>query len=57
VECSVVGETFIRPKQLYTYQFKGNIKADWIVDKKCPVKIEKIDDYNITLSWEAMYSG
>ena len=58
VEDAIIGETFIKPKKTYQYQFNGSLLSDWRVDKKnLPLKIECIDDYTINLLWDSTYSG
>ena len=55
----ILGETFIKVKKMYEYEFEGTLKANWNVDKKYPVKFE-VDQNNprkITLQWDSSYSG
>ena len=53
------GETFIKVKKTYEYQFEGALKANWSVEKDCPVEII-VDPDNakkIKLKWINSYSG
>lgn len=59
-ESSIVGETFIKPKHSYNYNFVGEELKTWFVDtEKYPVKLEcdKTNPYSVTLTWTAGYSG
>jgi hypothetical protein len=50
----ILGETFIKVKKTYEYEFEGTLKADWSIDKDCPVTII-VDPNNakkISLRWE-----
>ena len=55
----ILGETFIKVKKTYEYEFDGTLKADWSVDKKYPIKFEvdKNNPRKITLQWDNSYSG
>lgn len=58
VEDAIVGDTFIKPKTTHTYYFNGSLWADWkIYGNNLPLKINKLDDYTIELTWEKTYSG
>jgi hypothetical protein len=36
----ILGETFIKVKKTYEYEFNGSLKAEWsITDKNCPVEL------------------
>ena len=50
----ILGETFIKVKTEYSYEFKGTAACLWSVDKKYPVKllIDKNDPRKVTLKWE-----
>ena len=55
----ILGEVFIKPKRTYEYEFNGTLKANWFVEKDCPVEIV-IDSNNmkkISLKWNQSYSG
>lgn len=54
----IQGETFIRPKQHYTYHFEGNAYGDWYVDKQYPVELKvNAEDNSVELCWKSAYSG
>lgn len=55
----ILGETFIKVKKTYEYEFDGTLKADWFIDKKYPVKstVDPDNPKKITLQWENAYSG
>ena len=58
-ESKISGETFIKVKKSYQYEFNGDLEADWTVDKKYPVNIS-VNENNpkkITLQWTSSYSG
>jgi hypothetical protein len=55
----ILGETFIKVKSSYDYEFNGTLNAIWSVEKGCPV-ILTVDPNNrrkISLKWEQAYSG
>lgn len=56
VEETIVGETFIKPKKLYSYEYKGNVKAEWFVDKELPIELIA-DGKSVTIRWLNTYSG
>ena len=58
INYTIEGETFIKPKIEYTYQYKGNIVGSWSIlgDPKPPV-IAKVDGKTIKLIWDQMFSG
>ena len=55
----IVGETFIKPKKVYTYEFEGILQSEWTVEKDCPVVLIKDPDHirRISVRWESGYSG
>jgi hypothetical protein len=55
----IIGETFIKVKTSYDYEFNGTLKAIWSVEKNCPVTltVDPNDRRKISLKWEAAYSG
>lgn len=61
VECQIIGETFIKPQQIYTYKFNGMALSDsWDIDiKKYPIKFEvnPKDSREVRLMWDSPYSG
>ena len=59
MENIIIGDTFIRVKKNYNYQFKGRKSAIWTVDKDCPAKLvyDENDPRKITVFWDSSYSG
>ena len=56
----ILGETFIKVKKTYEYEFNGILKAEWsIVDKNCPVELipDKQHINKVSLKWIEPYSG
>lgn len=58
-EYKIQGETFIKPKRTYEYEFNGFISTYWIVDEKVPVKLtaNPKDPRKVSLQWISNYSG
>ena len=58
-QMSIVGDTFIKIKKSYEYEFDGSIAADWKVDAKYPVELipNPKDPRKVTLKWNGSYSG
>jgi hypothetical protein len=55
----ILGETFIKVKSSYDYEFNGTLNAIWSVEKDCPVVLT-VDPNNrkkISLKWKEAYSG
>ena len=57
IEDLIQGETFIKPKGLYRYQYTGTLSGSWFIDSKYPVKYKIINDNTIELQWISNYSG
>lgn len=59
VENTIIGETFIKPKTEYIYQFDGVLQYNWEVDKSLPIVLYiDPDDYtHVKLKWDSSYSG
>lgn len=57
----IVGETYIKPKKEYLYTIGGNIKGEWKVKGRVPVKLTPITDDNgypaVQVKWDSTYSG
>ena len=57
----IVGETFIKPTQEYTYTLGIPSNLPWQVDKKYPVKLEPFTNEKgytcVKLKWVSPYSG
>ncbi len=59
VEILLEGETFIRPRQTYTYKYKGINNSVWSIDEKYPVEwsTNPEDNTELILKWKSGYSG
>ena len=55
----IVGNTFIKVKGTYDFEFTGSAVDSWNIDKKYPVqfKVNKDNPKKISLAWVASYSG
>jgi hypothetical protein len=56
VEETILGDTFIKPKKLYTFEFKGNLEGSWNVKADCNVKLIQRGKF-VDLRWLDTYSG
>ena len=54
----IQGETFIKPKKLYTYTYVGNLEATWSTsgEEECPVQLVQ-DGKTVQVRWLKTYSG
>lgn len=60
IEDAIIGETFIKPKITYEYQFNGSLLSEWEFDTKLPIQLQYADEYDnhiIRLTWLAPISG
>ena len=57
IEELIQGDTFIKPKGVYQYEYIGNEISSWQIDSSYPVQYKIIDDKIIKLRWTAGYSG
>ena len=53
----IIGDIFIKPKKSYTYKYIGDNECNWEFDNKLPITIISQSKNEITLKWEATYSG
>lgn len=55
----IVGDTFIRVKKSYHYEFDGTLAETWTVDKKYPVTLtpDPTDPRKVTVRWNSSYCG
>lgn len=54
----IIGETFIKPKRDYKYQFVGNAYGEWYIENKYPIDMKICEEDNsVTLKWRSGYSG
>lgn len=54
----ILGETFIKPKKTYTYEYTGERMkgAEWSFDSRLPIEAH-INDKEITIKWTTTYTG
>lgn len=55
IEKTIKGETFIKPRKTYTYEFVGVSDGEWAVDKK-GISIQP-NGKEVQIKWETNYSG
>ena len=55
-EFMILGETFIKPKKVYEFVYRGREESQWYIDPNLPVKY-KIEDRKISLVWTEVISG
>ena len=55
----ILGETFIKVKKSYDFNFDGTLAAEWRVDNRYPIILtpDPQDARHITLKWTSSYSG
>lgn len=55
----IIGETFIKVKKNYHYEFDGSQAETWTVDKKYPVvlTLDPTDPRKVNIRWTSSYSG
>ena len=56
IEDTIVGETFIKPKREYEYEYIGNLAGKWSVKENYPIKLIQ-DGKKVKLRWLNTYSG
>lgn len=56
IEDTIVGETFIKPKREYEYEYIGNLVGKWSVKENYPIKLIQ-DGKKVKLRWLDTYSG
>ena len=59
IEEAIVGETFIKPKKTYEYEFNGTTYQTWTVDKKYPVTliVDPLCPQKVSVKWNSTYCG
>lgn len=57
IEDTITGETFIKPKKRYRYQFTGSMISDWKIKTDLPLQCWEIDEHCIELMWLKPISG
>lgn len=53
----IKGETFIKPKKEYEFEYIGAVAGTWSIDPKLPIAWEVISQNKIKLKWLPSYSG
>ena len=56
IEDTIVGETFIKPKREYEYEYIGNLVGKWSIKENYPIKLVQ-DGKKVKLRWLNTYSG
>ena len=57
-DLEIIGDTFIKPKVVYEYNYIGSIEDEWLWNKKLPLTIKINKETNtLKLRWEAPYCG
>ena len=56
IEDTITGETFIKPKKEYEYEYIGNLVGKWPVKENYPIKLIQ-DGKKVKLRWLNTYSG
>ena len=59
VEELIKGETFIKPKIVYQYEYTGETEEEWAIDKKYPIvfSVNPNNKKQLKLKWSESYSG
>ena len=56
IEDTIIGETFIKPKREYEYEYIGNLVGKWSIKENYPIKLVQ-DGKKVKLRWLNTYSG
>ena len=56
IEDTIIGETFIKPKREYEYEYIGNLVGKWSVKENYPIQLIQ-DGKKVKLRWLNIYSG
>ena len=56
IEDTIIGETFIKPKREYEYEYIGNLVGKWSVKENYPIELIQ-DGKKVKLRWLNTYSG
>ena len=56
IEDTITGETFIKPKKEYEYEYIGNLVGKWSIKENYPIKLVQ-DGKKVKLRWLNTYSG
>lgn len=52
----IVGNTFIKPKKSYVYEYKGDAEGSWSYDTRLPIEAT-INGKEVIITWTKTYSG
>ena len=55
-DTEIVGDTFIKPKMTYIYEYIGSEEGEWSFDKRLPITA-KPNGKKISLTWNTTYTG
>lgn len=55
-DMEIVGDTFIKPKMTYIYEYTGSEEGEWSFDKRLPITA-KSNGKKISLTWNTTYTG
>jgi hypothetical protein len=55
-DTEIVGDTFIKPKMTYIYEYTGSEEGEWSFDKRLPITA-KPNGKKISLTWNTTYTG
>jgi hypothetical protein len=58
-DSEIIGETFIKIKKRYKYEFKGSMACEWSVSEGAPVKLifDENDPRKVEVCWTSAFSG
>ena len=56
IEETIIGETFIKPKREYEYEYVGNLVGEWSVKENYPIELIQ-NGKKVKLRWLNTYSG
>ena len=56
IEDTIIGETFIKPKREYEYEYVGNLVGEWSVKENYPIELIQ-NGKKVKLRWLNTYSG
>ena len=56
IEDTIIGETFIKPKREYEYEYIGNLVGKWSIKENYPIQLIQ-DGKKVKLRWLNIYSG
>lgn len=59
INATIEGDTFIKPKITYTYEFTGEESDSWSIKEKCPVTlvVDPDNPLQVSIRWDITYRG